>query len=625
MVPIYCSGDLYPSMMRRRTLLLAGLGGLMVLAAVVSVRFVASRPRATAATFVGARACARCHAAQYQSWRASQQAVAMQDARGTAVLGQFDSTRFTSAGITSVFFRRGDRYVVNTEGEDGLPHDYEIRYTFGVWPLQQYLVELTRGRVQALRLAWDARAAVDGGQRWFSLDLGVRVGPNDQFHWTGPENNWNYMCADCHSTAVRKGYDARDSTYHTTYAEIDVACESCHGPASEHVRWADGSRWWRGADDGVRNRLTERQGVRWIRDSAAPTAYRSTPRATDREIETCAQCHARRSHIADGYTAGAPLLDYYLPLLLFNGLYHSDGQQEDEVFTYGSFLQSKMYAAGVTCSDCHDPHSGKLRLSGNAVCAQCHRSAKYDTPEHHFHKVGSTGSTCVSCHMPDSAFMLIDRRHDHSMRVPRPDLSVTLGVPNPCTRCHSDRDAGWAAAKVRTWYGHVPSGYQHFATAFAADDRGDPHAADSLVRVLDDSTQPPFVRASALARLAGHPGPIALEHARARINDSHPLMRLAALQVLETVAPSARMVAIPLLRDSLRTVRQSAAWVLAPVSASIAGADRRAFERAASEFIDSQEYNADRPMNRQLLAAFYIQLRDTAHVPRPPAPNRNVP
>src|SRR5262249_11963017 len=182
------------------------------------------------------------------------------------------------------------------------------------------------------------------------------------------------------------------------------------GPASQHLSWAKYPallrRLWH--DDGLPSQLTERNGVRWSIDSTKGNAHRSVPRTTDRELETCAQCHARRTHTADGYGAGAPHLDSYAPLPILPGLYHPDGQQLDEVYTYASFLQSKMNHAGVTCSDCHDPHTQKLRAPGNAVCAQCHRPATYDTSAHHFHRAGGPGTQCVSCHMPDTTYMQID-------------------------------------------------------------------------------------------------------------------------------------------------------------------------------------------------------------------------
>lgn len=535
----------------------------------------------------------------------------MQDATPQTVLGSFDGTSFTNAGVKYVFSRRGDTSIVNTIGADGAPHDYAIRYTFGLWPLQQYLVELPNGHVQALLVAWDARPAPQG-QRWFSLTPGAEAAHTDPFHWTGRQYNWNYMCADCHSTAVRKQYDAAGDAFHTTFSEINVSCEACHGPSSQHLSWAKYPAFLRNAlwhDDGIPSRFTDRRGVVWSIDSVTGNAHRNVPRPSDHEIETCAQCHARRNHIADGYSAGAELLDYYTPLPILTAMYFPDGQQRDEVYTYGSFLQSRMYSAGVTCADCHDPHTQKLRRPGNQVCLQCHRSAKYDTPAHHFHAVGSVGAQCVSCHLPDTAYMQIDLRHDHSIRIPRPDRSVSLGVPNACNRCHTDRTAQWAADAVARWYPVRNPGFQRFAGAFAADDHGDPAAVDSLATVANDPTQPWMVRSSALARMAAYPTPVALEAARHWSRDSVALVRFYALEILGGFGDQdRRSIATPLLRDPRRSIRQEAAWMLAPVATTLTGASRAAFDAAAAEFIGSQRYNADRAPNRLRLASFFGEL-----------------
>jgi predicted CXXCH cytochrome family protein len=586
--------------------------GIIILAALGSQWRNREATRASHPTFIGSASCATCHAAEFAAWKTSQHSVAMQEARPGAVLGRFDSTTFSDAGVTTTFFRRGDRYIVQTEGADGRVHDFDVRYTFGVSPLQQYLIELPAGRVQALLIAWDTRPATDGGQRWFSLSPGVVTKHSDEFHWTGRLYNWNYMCADCHSTAVRKGYDPRTDQFHTTMSEINVACEACHGPGSAHASWGAYPTWVRrlaSRGDPLPARFTERVGASWSIDSVTGNAHRSAPRRTDREIETCAQCHARRSHIADGYTAGSKFLDYYSPLFLTSGLYYPDGQQRDEVYTYASFLQSRMYNAGVTCADCHDPHTQKLRRPGNQVCAQCHRAAKYDTPAHHFHQTRSAGARCVSCHLPDTAYMQIDPRHDHSIRIPRPDLSVALGVPNACTRCHTNGDAEWAASQVASWYKHAPGGFQRFAGAFAADDRGGPRAADSLTVVATDASEPAIARASAIARLARQPQSVALGAVQSWTRDESPLIRLAALQVAETFPPDQRLtIATPLLADSARAIRQAAAWVLAPASATLNTAGQRLFQRAAAEFIASQRYNSDRASSRFALGAFYAQL-----------------
>ena len=584
-----------------------------------------------AATYVGAATCKGCHEAAYNAWRGSHHDLAMQEASDKSVLGNFANAKFSYAGSTSTFFKRDGKFFVNTDGPHGDLTDYEIKHTFGVSPLQQYLIQFPDGRTQALSIAWDARAKEQGGQRWIHLYSKERITHDDELHWTRPAHNWNFMCADCHSTELRKNYDAASDSFKTEWREINVGCEACHGPGSRHLEWARSQipPLKKGGEGGFESRakiplnpplskgeesskgltanLDERRGVTWKPNETTGNAARSQPRATEREIEVCAQCHARRGQIAEGYAPGKPFLDYYRPALLASPLYHADGQQRDEVYTWGSFLQSKMYANGVTCSDCHNPHSGKLRADGNAVCASCHLSSKYDASAHHHHKAGSTGAACVSCHMPTTTYMVVDPRHDHSLRVPRPDLSVQLGTPNACNGCHADRDARWAAAQVKQWYGREPQGNQDFAGAFAAATTGAADAPAQLRAIAADASHPAIARATALAQLNAPLGKKSLDTIAAGARDRTPLLRLAALQSLSGAPPEARVqLAAPLLSDPLRAIRIEAASVLAPVPAAQLSAEQRAaFERASAEYVASQRYNADRAEARVNLGTFY--------------------
>ena len=533
----------------------------------------------------------------------------MQVAKPGTVLGNFKDARFTYGAITSTFSARDGKFLVRTDGPDGSLQDVELKYTFGVYPLQQYLAELPGGRLQALSIAWDARPEAEGGQRWFHLYPSEKIVAGDELHWTGRNQNWNFMCADCHSTNVRKGYDAASNRFQTTWSEMSVGCEACHGPGSRHASWAQAPQWirqLRWSDAGLANPLAERRGVTWAIDPQSGTARRNEARTTNREISSCAPCHSRRQQIAEGYRAGMPLEDYYVPALITSGLYYADGQQRDEVYTYGSFLQSRMEHAGVTCADCHEPHTGKLRASGNALCAQCHSARKYDAPGHHFHGAGSQGAACVSCHMPAATFMILDRRRDHSIRVPRPDQTVALGVPNACNGCHAEKGAEWAAAQVRTWYGHDPAGFQSFANVFHADDTGG-RAEDALARLAADQSQPVIVRASALARLGRHPGRAALLAAQSHVTDPDPAIRYAALSVFEAFAPEDRAAVSPLLTDPRRAVRQQAAWLLAGSVQGMKAGDASAFAHVEDEFVQSHQFRADRPEDRLILGAFFEQ------------------
>jgi tetratricopeptide (TPR) repeat protein len=556
---------------------------------------------AAAMTYVGSDSCAQCHASEFTAWRASQHAAAMQHATPATVLGNFDDASYTFQGVTTTFSKRGDQYVIRTDGPDGTLADFEVKYTFGVAPLQQYLVELPGGRLQAVAVTWDARPREQGGQRWFRQYPNEAIDHTDELHWTRRAQNWNYMCADCHSTQVRKGYDAGTDSFKTTYAEIAVGCEACHGPGAAHARWAKNPR--PGSSNGLTVQLDERKGVSWPRDAAGKPA-RSTPRTTEREIEVCAQCHARRAQLAENYVPGRPFMDHYLPSLLSPALYHVDGQQQDEVFIWGSWLQSRMHAAGVTCSDCHDPHTQKLRAPGNAVCAQCHEPAKYDVPAHHRHEPASTGAQCANCHMPQNTYMVVDPRRDHSLRVPRPDQSVQFGVPNACTNCHRERDAKWAAAAVRGWLGRDAAGFQTFAATFHRAETGEPAALAQLGGIASDSSQPPIVRASALSRLAGS-AHFTRDFALRMAQDPSPLVRLATVQLADVMPLETRPPLLgPLLGDATRSVRTEAARALAGAQDQLPAELQANWQHASQEYIAALQYTADRPEARVALGGF---------------------
>lgn len=545
-------------------------------------------------TFVGSQSCARCHAAEHARWSGSQHAAAMSEATDVTVLGQFDGRSLEHHGVNSRFFKRDGKFWVETDGPDGVLGEFEIRYTFGVAPLQQYLIELQGGRLQALGIAWDTRSAGEGGQRWFHLYPDRALSHLDALHWTGIDQNWNYQCAYCHSTDLKKGFNAETEEFQTRWSEINVGCEACHGPGSAHVDWAASGKREASFDKGLALRLDERRGVTWqMRPSG--TAERSTPIGTSKEIEMCAACHSRRQQVSDPKLKS--FFDAFRPALIVPGLYHVDGQQRDEVYTYGSFLQSRMNAAGVNCSDCHDPHSGKLRFEGNAVCGQCHDAARFDTASHHHHDQGAIGSRCVDCHMPTTDYMVVDPRHDHSMRIPRPDLTQSLGTPNACNGCHKDKSATWAAQTIKSWHPTPKPGFQTFATTFDLADRRAPGAQLALKRLLEDRSQPAIVRASALERLRSFPSAHSVSLAADALRDPAPIVRMAAIAALAIADANARLAYLPpLLKDPAAVVRMDAARALAGEPERQLPANVRAdLDAALGEYEDAQDFNAERP------------------------------
>jgi tetratricopeptide (TPR) repeat protein len=537
----------------------------------------------------------------------------MEPATEATVLGDFHNVRFTNAGVTSTFFRRGAKFMVRSDGSDAVLRNYEIKFTFGVSPLQQYLIEMPGGRLQAFGIAWDSRLRERGGQRWFFLYPGQKISTSNPLHWTSIDQTWNYMCADCHSTNVRKNYDIHSRTYATSYVEINVACEACHGPGSNHVMWAQKQGDWKKLEvnKGLTIALDERQGARWIVDPSTGVPRRSMPRASEREIQTCARCHSRRGQIHEDDVHGQPVGDDYRVALLEDDLYFPDGQIKGEVYEYGSFIQSRMFHAGVTCGDCHDPHTLKLRADGNSVCLQCHLAQKYDSSKHHFHKLGSAGAQCFECHMPTRTYMVVDERRDHSIRIPRPDLSLKLGTPNACNQCHADKSARWASDAISKWYGYAPVGFQQFADALLAGTEGAPGARQSLSALVVNRAQPAIARATALSLLSAYVPTPTEAPIGTGLADESSLVRRAAARALSNSDPTASSAILaPLVGDPVRAVRIETADVLANTTEAALPSDLIAtLDRSTNEYIAAQELDADRPEAHLNLGLLFLRER----------------
>ena len=542
-----------------------------------------------AARYVGSVKCRPCHAKAWEAWQGSHHAKAMAAATDQTVLGDFRDALFEGDGIRARFYKKGRMFCVETEGPDGRPTEYEIRYTFGFYPLQQYLIPFPGGRFQCLSVAWDSRK-----NQWFFLNQGQRIPPGDWLHWTRQAANWNSMCAECHSTGVRKRYDPASEAYSTTWTDINVGCETCHGPGSLHVEWAAQPAMARPPADNF------------------DLAVRTRGLASRELVELCAFCHSRRASLGDFDPAGR-LLDNEMPELLREGMYYPDGQILEEVYEYGSFTQSKMYHNNVRCSDCHDVHSIRRRKPGNEICLQCHRADTYDTPAHHFHKKEvdgkpSPGALCERCHMPGRFYMVNDWRLDHSLRVPRPDLSRELGTPNACNAagCHADKSVEWAVQAFTKWYGLTQK--PHYGPVLAAGRARKADAGPALAALARDRLRPMMVRATALDLLQGYPGTASGAALREALGDEEPLIRAVAAGSLAGLPPDqALKIFFPLLNDPARAVRLEAARQLAAVPADAWPAPKKAaFDKSLDELRRVYAYQADFPQGRYNLGNLYL-------------------
>lgn len=561
--------------------------------------------------YVGAGECKQCHQPEFEAWQGAHHAMAMQEANEQTVLGDFNNTTFRYHAVESTFFKRDGKFMVRTDGPDGKLTDYPIAYTFGVTPLQQYLIEFPGGRYQALGIAWDSRPRQEGGQRWFHLYPKENVDHTDQLHWTGRYQNWNMQCAECHSTNLKKGYDTATDSYKTTFSEINVACESCHGPASQHVTWAKQTQppYADEVDKGLAVKLYSHWQDAWrFPDSNAKFAHRAQP-SDESLMNTCGACHARRSTLVEGSVPGLPLEDTHRPALLTQPTYHADGQQRDEDYTWGSFRQSKMFQNGVTCMDCHEPHALKLRAEGNSLCTRCHKAEIFDIERHHFHPQNSQGAQCMECHAPEQKYMVIDGRHDHSFRLPRPDLSQLLGSPNACNLCHQNRKPEWAATAMDKWYGKRWRERSHYGTTLHAGVTQGIKALPSLIELAQDSSKPAIVRATAINLSEPIMNQNLLVTAGQWLKDTDPSVRTAALGMFEAVDPVNRVLAAgPLLNDPIRGVRIEAARILTDVPDSQFPASRiDARTSATQEYRNYLALNADWPSENVNLGNFVLR------------------
>ena len=561
----------------------------------------------TTPAYVGSQSCFACHEGEAASWTGSHHDLAWTLPSETTVLGNFDNAAFEHKGVVTRFFRRDGDYFVMSETSGNSSRVMKVVGVAGVAPLQQYLLETEPGRLQSFDVVWDVER-----QEWYHLYPDQDLPPDDGLHWSGPYKSWNARCAECHATGFEKNYDIRTRRYQSRQAEIGVGCEACHGPGEAHNAWAqapdrDLSERWPGLDP---------QGF--------TITFSAGPNGAETEIQQCATCHARREPFLDGNPLpGLGFHDTYRLSLLRPGLYHPDGSIQDEVYVYGSFLQSKMYAKGVRCSDCHDVHAADLRLEGNATCTQCHNlagntrfpslaQALYDDPSHHFHEQGSEAADCKSCHMIERVYMGIDGRRDHSFRVPRPDLSSETGSPDACTDCHGQRDAAWAAREIAIRFPDSNHRGPHFSQAFFAARSNPGAAADDLIAIATHDRFPAIIRASALDLVLPAANAAIADGTATLLSDANPVVRAAAVPLQRSAPVPVRVQRlVPLLSDTVRAVRMAVAREFLDIPiARMPEATTKALQAARQEWFQSLLAKADFPESHMAIGGAALTQRN---------------
>ncbi|NIZ11691.1 multiheme c-type cytochrome [Pseudooceanicola sp. HF7] len=508
--------------------------------------------------YVGSATCITCHEDAGMAWEGSHHDLAWTAFSDGAAVADFDGTEFQLGEMIARFRLDDDGGPrVSVTELDGETMEYTLHSVIGVEPLQQFVIETEPGRLQSFDVVWDTEA-----REWFHLYPDQDLPPEDAYHWTGPYKNWNGRCAACHATGFEANYDATTRRYQSRMVEIGVGCEACHGTGAAHVAWAE--------DYDAHGTL-------------APENYGFAVDFSDPEQTTqqCATCHSRREHFEDGNPLpGTPFHDAYNLSLLREGAYEADGQILDEVYVYGSFLQSKMHQKGVTCTDCHAPHSMELKAEGNAVCATCHSPAgnprfpslpiaDFDSPAHTHHPVGSEGARCVNCHMVERVYMGNDWRADHSFRIPRPDLHGETGAPDACSTCHEGQSPAWAAEVLEDWFPVSTHRGAHFGSVIAAGRRDPVGALPALSSLAQDRDEPAIARATALYLVEMAQDEAAARALAALTRDPDPMVRAAAVKLQRVVPAQERLQSVMgLLADPVKSVRIAAAQAMldAPIA-----------------------------------------------------------
>ena len=569
----------------------------------------------TSFSLQAAESCSDCHQAQAKSWNHSHHHRAMALATPDQVRGNFDNVVAEEQGYQGRFFTKDGHYFCETEGKDGKTRVFQISHVFGWTPLQQYLVQMDQGEVaenglpktQVLPWTWDTEK-----KEWYHIYKHDMTVPGEPLHWTGWGQNWNHMCADCHVTEYKKNFDPQSMTYNSTFVVDNVSCMACHELDDCHK-------------DKTEPKYPTLTGLAAI-----------NPIKQQVEINRCTPCHSHREQFQSGFKPNHALEDHYGINLLSEDLYHHDGQIKEEVYVLGSFLQSKMYQVGVRCSNCHDPHSLKLKLPQAQVCSQCHEPKVYDAPSHHFHKQGSAGANCLECHMPESTYMGVDPRRDHSMRVPRPDLSTKLGSPNACVGCHlheskQTQSRGYQDQIKRAkagdlsllktlesmnadmteafhrWYGKDHP--THYGEVFHGARNGDAASLKELEAIAQDPAfYGPITRATAMQIMSQHGIQPSSSLFKIISSDQNPMLRRSLTQFSLT-----KQQLQPLLEDPILSVRFNAlrAYLYMMGGAQSTDAkDRAVVQARMSDLKAYVEVNGDQSGAHHLMAQAQMVLND---------------
>jgi predicted CXXCH cytochrome family protein len=456
--------------------------------------------------YLGSQACATCHDVEHMQWQNSLHIKMTKPVAEATILGDFrDGTTFSDHDRSYTFRMASGKPVISVSFGGRPPETFTVDYTLGAKRYQGYLTTLPEGRIYVLPVFWHVAS-----KRW--MDWKEITPIPDGAHEI--RQIWNQNCFNCHGTNIVQGYDLNEKKYQSTWTEMGIGCEACHGPGRQHValmqEWEKNPASKPKYDNSSKNRL--------LSDTLKIFSTRSSePR---RIYDTCAYCHGNKNNVFVGFKGGDNYADYALPFLIseplpendFQGEFWPDGRPNRFNRPQALTLSGCFQAGAVTCTSCHVAHGSRNEFSlkvninqgrnGDGLCTQCHQQPTYAgaaLAKHTFHAPESAGSRCISCHMSDVNWRLLIRRRDHTFQPPVPENTAQFGIPNACTTCHDNRPPEWAAAQMDEWWGDKDrrAAQTSLADTMYRAGSGDTTTLPALARLAVDRSQGLLIRASA--------------------------------------------------------------------------------------------------------------------------------
>ncbi|HEX8026902.1 MAG TPA: multiheme c-type cytochrome [Vicinamibacterales bacterium] len=606
----------------------------------------------TGSDYLGSDSCAKCHDAEHKQWKDSIHIKMTKPVAEATILGDFrDGTRFADHDRSYAFSTKDGKPFVSVSFGGRAAETYAVDYTLGAKRYQGYLSMLPNGGIYVLPVFWHV-----GAKRW--IDWKELTPIPDGVH--NIRQIWNTNCFNCHATNIAQGYDIGEMKYKSTWTEMGIGCEACHGPGRQHTELMEA--WEK--DPGSRPKYDPSSKNTQLTEIFKIFTTRSAD--PKRVYDTCAYCHGNKNNVFVGFKAGDRYADYAMPFLVsepiptndLQGEFWPDGRPNRFNRPQALSLSGCFKAGAISCANCHLSHSSKNDFSlkvnihegrnGDTLCTQCHTTAKYTgsgLQSHTFHAPDSEGSRCISCHMSDVNWRLLNRRRDHTFQAPVPENTARFGIPNACTTCHDDRTPEWASKQMNTWWRDSDRRGKSttIADTFYRAGSGDVTALPALAKLAIDRSEGLLIRASAAdyvgrliaesrfgtvqrrdsmqtqtsfdgsstteSRSSGDGRPSAASAARERrivlpavvtpaivnaliaaADDPEPIVRVSALKSLGVVADRERAIGPVLARlgDQSRVVRAKAAEVLVGFGIlQLPGAAGEALRKAQDDYVVS--------------------------------------